>query len=151
MNSSGPGKIAKTLSANDIGLTGGHQSGILIPKSGGVLPFFPSLDSTQKNPRAVLPVVAPQIGQQVFELNFIHYNNRIIESGTRDEYRLTGMTALFRSLQPEVGDVLILRRRADGPLEASLERRGDSSPAGPRLAPIERSDSGSGWFIVEIE
>ncbi len=151
MNSSGPERIAKTLSANDIGLTGGHQSGILIPKTGGVLPFFPALDSTRKNPRAVLQVVAPEIGPQVFELTFIHYNNRVVASGTRDEYRLTGMTALLRSLGPEVGDVLILRRGSEGPLEASLERSKDSSSTGALLASDGRSDAGSGWFIFEIE
>lgn len=151
MKSSGPGRIAKTLSANDIGQTGGHQAGILIPKTGGVLPFFPALDSTRKNPRVVLQVLAPEIGPQVFELTFIHYNNRIVESGTRDEYRLTGMTALLRSLRPGVGDVLILRRVEKGPLEASLARSKDSAPASSPPASTRRSDAGSSWFIFEIE
>ena len=151
MNATGPGKIAKTLSANDIGLTGGHQAGILIPKTGGVLPFFPALDSRQKNPRTVLHVVAPEIGPQVFELTFIHYNNRIVESGTRDEFRLTGMTSLLRSLHPEVGDVLVLRRAPEGPLEANLERIHDRSSANAVPDSGSRSEAGTGWFIYEIE
>ncbi|TPN68808.1 hypothetical protein FJ980_32960, partial [Mesorhizobium sp. B1-1-5] len=36
--------IAKALSANDTGDTGGHQAGILVPKEEGILAFFPELD-----------------------------------------------------------------------------------------------------------
>ena len=34
--------ISKILSANDIGATGGHQAGILIPKDPRILGFFPT-------------------------------------------------------------------------------------------------------------
>ena len=40
--------ISKVLSANDTGETGGHQAGILIPKSEIILSFFPKLSSAKK-------------------------------------------------------------------------------------------------------
>lgn len=151
MMSRGPGKIAKILSANDIGLTGGHQGGILIPKTGGVLPFFPALDETAKNPRAVVRAVAPEVASRPFELAFIHYNNKVVESGTRDEYRLTGMTGLLRSLGPRVGDVLVLRRDAGGVVEVTLERSGSRASEHGGGTSSGRGETSSGWFIVEIE
>ena len=36
--------ISKELSANDTGATGGHQSGMVIPKDPQILSFFPPLD-----------------------------------------------------------------------------------------------------------
>ena len=33
--------VEKILSANDCGLTGGHQAGALIPKEDRILGFFP--------------------------------------------------------------------------------------------------------------
>ena len=45
--------VSKTLSANDVGATGGHQGGILIPKSEAeLLLFLPALDPKVKNPDA---------------------------------------------------------------------------------------------------
>lgn len=41
-------QIRKTLSANDVGATGAHQAGILIPKNPKILAFFPSLDKSVK-------------------------------------------------------------------------------------------------------
>ena len=39
--------ISKNLSANDTGETGGNRAGMLIPKTGEILTFFP-LDANQK-------------------------------------------------------------------------------------------------------
>src|SRR5215469_7482404 len=47
-------QIRKTLSANDVGSTGAHQAGILIPKDPKILAFFPTLDASTKNPRISL-------------------------------------------------------------------------------------------------
>ena len=52
-----PKAIEKILSASDTGQTGGHQAGILVPKTGEVLSFFPRLDPHRKNPRVVLDVI----------------------------------------------------------------------------------------------
>jgi len=47
----------KILSANDTGLTGGHQAGILVPKGDReLLAFFPALDPGLENPDTWLDV-----------------------------------------------------------------------------------------------
>jgi hypothetical protein len=115
--------VEKVLSANDTGETGGHQSGILVPKDPAILDFFPRLNASVKNPRAVLNVL-DRMGHQ-WSFNFIHYNNRFF-GGTRNEFRLTGMTAFFREFNLKSGDVVILRQVS--PEHMNIEyRRGSSS------------------------
>ena len=81
--------IEKMLSRNDTGETGGHQAGILIPKKPEILSFFPSLNSEEKNPRLLI-TFHDHMGEQ-WSFYFIYYNNKFF-GGTRNEYRLTGMT-----------------------------------------------------------
>lgn len=114
-----PRAIEKTLSANDTGETGGHQAGILVPKGGGILTFFPSLDETIKNPRAVINVV-DDTGRE-WTLRFIYYNNRFF-GGTRNEYRLTGMTAFFREFNLKAGDNVILVRESARQIRITFKR-----------------------------
>ncbi len=99
--------FAKTLSANDLGVTGSHQAGILVPKSEPeLLSFFPELDSSVINPDAWI-VCVDDSGKE-WKLRFIHYNNRIhTESGTRNEYRLTHLTPFFKRASAKPGDQLI--------------------------------------------
>ena len=98
--------ISKTLSPNDIGLTGGHQAGILVPKREEILSFFPKLDPKQKNPRFLLTFFDDS--NLRWEFSFIYYNNKFF-GGTRNEYRLTRMTKFMKSNNLKVGDELILR------------------------------------------
>lgn len=102
-------RIEKELSANDLGETGGHQAGIHVPKSGTVLSFFPVLDDKVKNPRKVI-VVTDGLNHK-WAFTFIYYNNRYF-GGTRNEYRLTGMTKYFHENKLKVGDVIILSRES---------------------------------------
>ena len=112
--------IEKILSANDTGETGGHQAGILVPKKDpSILSFFPSLDAAIKNPRIVLDVLDDTGREWTF--NFIYYNNRFF-GGTRNEYRLTGMTAFFREFNLKAGDTLVLKRVSPRILKASFRR-----------------------------
>ena len=97
-------KISKKLSANDIGTTGGHQAGILVPKEKAILSFFPTLDAKAKNPRTTLVVRELKDGTR-WEFNFIYYNNRLF-GGTRNEYRLTCMTQYLRAIDSRIGDDL---------------------------------------------
>jgi hypothetical protein len=101
--------IEKTLSANDTGETVGHQAGILVPKDERILSFFPRLDATMKNPRTVLDITDDTGRDWAF--SFIYYNNRFF-GGTRNEYRLTGMTAFLREFNLKVGDKVILHRKS---------------------------------------
>ena len=50
----------KTLSANDVGTTGGHMGGILVPKGDGeLLAFLPALDRNVLNPSAWIECDTP--------------------------------------------------------------------------------------------
>ncbi|MEA5160720.1 EcoRII N-terminal effector-binding domain-containing protein [Cereibacter johrii] len=95
----------KTLSANDVGTTGGHQGGILIPKGEReLLAILPPLDPTIKNPSAWLTCIG---GDGVpHRFRFVYYNNKLHDpNGTRNEYRITYMTAWFRDAGAKAGDV----------------------------------------------
>lgn len=149
--------LTKQLSANDIGMTGSHQAGILIPKIGGYLSFFPRLDSSVRNPSEIIEFV-DDCGKS-WSFRFIYYNNRKF-GGTRSEYRLTRMTAFMRSHGVSVGDGLVLGRDGaafsvrvvQGALpmskKAASERTSDSSagmkPSG-RVALVFDSE----WNLIE--
>ena len=102
--------VEKKLSANDVGITGGHQAGILIPKKEELRSFFPVLDEDGVNPRAKM-LFLDEYGKY-WEFSFIYYNNKL-RGGTRNEYRLTGMTAFLRQSCAKKGDCLIFEREGD--------------------------------------
>jgi len=106
-------KVSKRLSANDLGLTGTHQAGILIPKRQEVIGFFPMLDEESYNPSCKVAIFLPDLGEFV-ELRFIHYNGKRTGASTRDEYRLTGTTRVLRVLGASEGDILEFTRSANG-------------------------------------
>jgi Restriction endonuclease EcoRII, N-terminal len=111
--------IKKVLSANDTGETGGHQAGILVPKDRQILSFFPPLNSTTKNPRISLDVQDDAGGIWIFV--FIYYNNRLV-GGTRNEFRLTGMTKYFRRFNLKAGDSVFFRRLSNDQYAISFQR-----------------------------
>lgn len=133
-------QIAKVLSANDTGETGGHQAGILVPKDPELLSFFPTLDPSQYNPRVHLNFLDD--GGTFWEFAFIYYNNALFE-GTRNEYRLTRMTKYIRQTGLVVGDELVLSREGDRYLVSYKRKR-----------KVQRKDGvlqlGSGWRVVQI-
>lgn len=98
-------KISKVLSCNDTGVTGGHQSGICVPKDRRILDFFPVLLAEEKNPRVYLTFIDDE--GQSWTFAFIYYNN-IYYGGTRNEYRLTRMTKYIRTNLLKEGDEIIL-------------------------------------------
>jgi hypothetical protein len=102
--------IVKVLSANDVGATGGHQDGLLIPKRKEFLQFFPGLDNAVLNPRAHIVFVEPT-GRH-WEFAFIYYNNALFGK-TRNEYRLTRMSRYMREVGACVGDEIILTRQGE--------------------------------------
>lgn len=95
----------KTLSANDVGATGTHQAGILVPKANlELLEFFPKLSPEVKNPDAWLECVDANGVKRKFR--FVYYNNKLHDcAGTRNEYRITYMTSFFRDCAAKEGDV----------------------------------------------
>ncbi len=131
--------IEKVLSANDTGETGGHQAGILVPKDPRILGFFPRLDRTIENPRAVVDI-RDDTGHE-WTFNFIYYNNRLF-GGTRNEFRLTGMTAFFREFNLKTGDTLVFRRVSARYLNLSYRR----AKRGSKVLKL----SGT-WKVIEAE
>lgn len=102
--------VEKELSGNDTGETGGHQAGMLVPKGGQLLGFFPRLPAGIKNPRTVIDLM-DETGK-TWSFNFIYYNNKFF-GGTRNEYRLTGMTQFIRAFNLKTGDTIILEKVSD--------------------------------------
>jgi hypothetical protein len=97
--------FTKKLSANDVGATGAHQAGILVPKSDiDLLNFFPQLDGKIKNPDAWIHCIDEHGMTRKFR--YIYYNNKAHdEDGTRNEYRITHMTTYFKSIGAKEGDI----------------------------------------------
>ncbi len=89
----------KLLSANDVGATGSHQSGILIPKNSPLLEVFPPLDPSEANPSCVFVARSPLLGDE-WHVRLVFYNV------AKNEYRLTGVTGMLRALGAQGGDVL---------------------------------------------
>jgi hypothetical protein len=146
-------EIAKRLSANDLGETGGHQAGILVPKEKTVLDFFPRLDSTVKNPRMVLTVRELPFGSQ-WTFNYIYYNTKLLGAGTRNEFRLTGMTAFLRSLNAKVGDELRFSRDENLSYTVRLVRGGQSANSGNSDLPSDSASDevltlSAGWRVIK--
>lgn len=135
--------VSKKLSANDVGTTGGHQAGILVPKVPGILTFFPSLDPATKNPRLTL-VVRELEDSTRWEFNFIYYNNALF-GGTRNEYRLTCMTKYLRAIGAKEGDDLLFSKDDNGSIYIDCLRAIENQP-------VVNDDGvlilGGGWKII---
>ena len=134
-----PACIEKILSANDTGETGGHQAGILVPKLPEILGFFPYLDPAIRNPRSILDMV-DDIGHE-WTFNYIYYNNKL-SGGTRNEYRITGMTKFFHEFDIKEGCTIIFNRVASGSFRITYRRR----ISGQKI--IRLSDV---WKVIETE
>lgn len=133
-------RIAKTLSANDTGETGGHQAGILVPKEESILSFFPGLDASQYNPRCHIMFLDD--GGTFWEFAFIYYNNALFD-GTRNEYRLTRMTKYIRQAGLAMGDEVILTRDGDRYRISHRQKRQATLTKGVLKL-------GTGWRVVQI-
>jgi len=96
----------KTLSANDVGSTGAHQAGILVPKTDvELMTFLPHLDQGIKNPDAWIKCLDE--GGNIRKFRYIYYNNKLHDpKGTRNEYRITHMTNYLKEMGAREGDFL---------------------------------------------
>ncbi len=136
-------QITKTLTANDVGETGGHQAGILVPKEREILSFFPALNPREKNPRVTLAFREPDEITR-WDFNFIYYNNRFF-GGTRNEYRLTCMTKYFRAWNAAVGDLVVMSQNAEGRLQVELKRSNI-----PEVTEDDVLVLSGGWKVIQI-
>ena len=135
-------RIAKLLSANDTGETGGHQAGILIPKDKRVLSFFPALDPKLPNPRCHIQFLDD--GGTFWEFAFIYYNNKFF-GGTRNEYRLTCMTKFLRQAGVVQGDDLILAQEK-GRYRVTYRRRKEGRGLKNGVLRL-----GTAWRVIAID
>lgn len=134
--------LEKILSANDTGETGGHQAGILIPKDEEILSFFPMLSVQEKNPRCQLTFKDET--NCLWQFNFIYYNNRFF-GGTRNEFRLTGMTRYFRSKNLKSGDTVKFSRSGSDTYYIGFVR--EKAPSGLSRGPLKLAGT---WKVVSI-
>jgi hypothetical protein len=144
-------RFAKVLSSNDLGLTGSHQAGVLLPRRSPIHKFLPQLDESMPNPSSNLELWSPQQELSVLT-RYVYYNSKPLGTGTRNEYRLTRLTSLFRELDPRPGNCLVFLFKA-----ASVGRQArelaSQKPHFPQVL-IEPSDSAEPsddqWTIEEI-
>lgn len=135
--------FAKTLTANDVGLSG-NQAGVHIPKSQtDLMLMLPPLDTAIKNPDAWLECVDD--AGRLWKLRYVYYNNSLHDpNGTRDEYRITHMTKFFRVNTAAPGDQLLLTgERGSNRLRISVLNATNAS-TGIRPEPIRLQ----GWRKV---
>lgn len=139
----------KTLSANDVGTTGGHMGGILVPKGDGeLLAFLPRLDPSVLNPSAWIDCETPDGG--TLRLRFVYYNNRMhAPNGTRNEYRITYLTKFLRDANAKEGDAFEIAQ------DEGAENYRIRVIARETVAEVEEEDDGpvritltSGWRRV---
>lgn len=95
--------VKKILFSNDLGENGSHQAGIHIPKKSELLHFFPELDADAVNPYIIIHFL--DSFDRIWKFKYIYYNNKF-RGGTRNEFRLTGMTKFFRENNALIGDVI---------------------------------------------
>ena len=142
MGHSGTKSISKTLSKNDTGDTGAHQVGILVPKQSDILSFFPRLATNVKNPRTLIRFKDDDGSH--WDFAFIYYNNKFFD-GTRNEYRLTRMTAFIRAHNLRPGDELVLTRDAYDQFHISFKRARSPQKDGRSVLRL-----GSEWRVIPI-
>ncbi|MCX4219844.1 hypothetical protein MKZ87_19550 [Pseudomonas sp. MCal1] len=136
----------KKLSPNDAGKTGTHQAGILVPKKSEILTFFPTLERGTKNPRQTIVMFEEQDNTR-WEFCYIHYNNKLF-GGTRNEYRLTGMTNYLRSTNANVGDIISFSKNDDLSYKIKIIR---SRTSNNDNATCDTLILTSGWTIINCK
>lgn len=140
-------KVWKTLSKNDTGETGSHQSGISIVKNIARAGIFPILTTETKNPETT--VVFKDENDIKWEFHYKYYNDAFFgkEKGKgHDEYRLTCVKDYLRYYSIKSGDQIWFGLSENGERLIGFERQSDSQ---------QDQDDGTihirgGWRIINI-
>jgi hypothetical protein len=134
----------KILTANDTGLSQSHQAGIHVPKrQQDLIAFLPPLNAGTLNPSVWLTAVDKE--NMTWRLRYIYYNNRLHKpGGTRDEFRLTRLTAYFRATGAVPGDRMTI---AGEPRTGKIRIDVISTATDPKL-PEARTVRLRGWRRV---
>ena len=138
-------RLRKRLSANDLGIGGSHQAGILVPIP--LAHFFPKLDEGELNPNIWISI--EHDGLRRWRWHFIHYNNKVVRDGTRNEYRLTGTVHAMRALGCQVGSEIELTRTGDHTYQVSVVKNlsSESKTRDPRVVILSTSGP---WSSVSV-
>lgn len=98
-------QLCKVLSRNDTGETGGHQSGISIPKAVASSSIFPKMSKDILNQRRDITFVDE--GGKEWNLQYIYYNDKYHGKPAgkcHDEFRLTYTNAYIKEHNIKSGD-----------------------------------------------
>ena len=101
--------VQKILSPNDMGDTRSHQAGIHVPKV--LVGFFPVLNESELNPRSIVRLQSEH--GVTGTCTYIHYNNKVVSSGTRDEYRITRIHSFLKECGARTGNTIEFSRLGD--------------------------------------
>ena len=97
------------------------MGGIHIPSTDRrLLALFPTLDPAKYNPSLILGFKGPTGIKYL--LRFVYYNNRLHQKGTRNEYRLTGLTVFMRFSNAKIGDRFCITSLGDGEFEMEIKK-----------------------------
>jgi len=110
----------KTLSENDLGVNKSHQSGFLVPHSLIEIGLFEALSKSELNPRMQLhftDIIQGVVDRPIL----IYYNNRFF-GGTRNEYRITGISRFFKDNGLKPGDAILITRKSEKEFEIGIQR-----------------------------
>lgn len=137
--------FSKRLTANDVGSTGGHQGGILVPRADGeLLMFLPPLDPTVKNPDAWIEC-EDETGV-IRKFRFVYYNNKLHDKdGTRNEYRITYMTKYLREVGAREGEQLEISKSGTSNIYSIRVVRAILLPQNQEESDVVRIKIKSGW------
>ena len=98
-------KVSKTLSRNDTGETGGHQSGITITKFAAKSGVFPEMTTRVLNPRTTL--IFYDFKGRTWTFEYIYYNDVFFGKPrhlSHNEHRLTCTLQFTREYNLKSGD-----------------------------------------------
>ena len=98
-------KVSKTLSRNDTGETGGHQSGITITKFAASSGVFPKMTTSVLNPRVSLTF--HDLRGKTWTFEYIYYNDVFFGKPrfqSHNEHRLTCTLQFTREYNLKAGD-----------------------------------------------
>ena len=133
-------RVQKKLSPNDTGDTRSHQAGIHVPKA--LVHFFPALNEYTLNPRANVRLRS-ELGV-IGTCTYIHYNNRVVSDGTRDEYRITRIRSFLTECGAQMGDTVEFSRESDSHYVVRILEP-ESRPASSDIVVVNLA---SGWKTV---
>ena len=118
-------QLFKVLSRNDTGETGGHQSGISIPKSVATSSIFPQMTKRILNPRREVTFIDE--GGSEWILQYIYYNDKYHgkpKNKCHDEFRLTYTQAYIKEHDIKSGDQIWFAIDTEGKRYIGFLRQG---------------------------